>query len=164
MASPEAAQRKLDLQVRRARLHAERYGTPEQVERLVEKMNQPTLGDNTLAQAFTLEAVNDLMEEISGNSIPEEEILEEEKIGEYRADSDAEEGSEEWQPSHLSPADQGNQGEIPEDVAKAVNEGDAEGQVASEETQNLPEDENKDDPKTSTSDQERKSAKRGSKQ
>lgn len=154
MASPEAAQRKLDLQVRRARLHAERYGTPEQVERLQAKMNQPTLGDTTLAQAFTLEAVNDLMEQISGNTVPEEELMEEEKI----YGSDAEGNTEEWQPSHLTPADEGSQGKISDELAEAINKGDAEGQVAGEETQNLPEDENKEDPASSTSDQERKKA------
>lgn len=158
MASPEAKQQRMDRAVRRLSIQADKYGTPKEVQQFQATINQPTMGDPDLRNIFIVEAMGDLVAHISGEDATEEELMADEKI--YEAPAPGEDEPREWSPSHLSLANEGNQGEIPEDVAKAVNEGDAEGQVASQETQNLPEDENKETPKASTSDKE---AKRGSK-
>jgi hypothetical protein len=137
MATPERKQQMLDRQVRRSRILAENYGTPEEVEKFQETINQPTLGDPDLEHIHILQAVNDMWEHISGYEVSEEELMEEEKIYEYRADQEEGDEPAEWQPSHA--VEQGGQGQIPDEVAAAVVAGDPEGQEASEETQDVPE-------------------------
>lgn len=148
----------LDRQLRRSRILAESYGTPEEVQQFNETVEQPTMGDTDIYKIHILTAVNDMWENISGVEVSEEEIMADEQIREFRVGQDE---PADWEPSHLSPAEGQGQGQIPEDVAEAVKEGDAEGQIASEETQDLPEEEaqseGSDPPKSATS----KSTKKG---
>lgn len=140
MATPERVQQRRSRAEHALDYIAREYGTEKQLQRFRRIRAQPTYGDPDFGEIFTLEAVWAWLEDFTGIEVPAEVFMEEEQVFEYNPD--AEEGEpQEWQPSHLSGTAAQGQGQIPEEVAEAVRLGDAEGQVASEETQDLPEEE-----------------------
>src|SRR5215207_8656438 len=114
MATPEAKQQRLDRSLRAMRYLAEEYGTPDEVERFNDVLNQPTMGDPDFEKIYIAEATVELWQHFTGIEVPEEVIMADEKIYEYDPNQDKnDEPSEaqEWSPSYLAANDNSGQGQ-----------------------------------------------------
>ena len=157
MATPEAAQRLLDREMRALDYIAREYGTEEEVRQYQETVSQPTYGDPMFEQIFLARGLRELLQHITKIEVPEEVIMSDEKIYEYdpNQEKDADPSEEqEWKPSHLDPAVTAGQGPISEEVHEAMVAGDREGQEADETSDLTAEEQNRAETDISTNDEE----------